>query len=121
MHSEKSGHAINLDLVMAHVDGDWELLGELSVMFIEDYPRLLEELKSSITQNDSSTVERIAHTLKGRLAFFGMTNGITQATELEDMGHANDLAGAWKALAEMEAALEVILPEFQLLSREQGK
>lgn len=106
---------------MAHVGGDRELLAELSAMFIEDYPRLLEELKSSIAQSDSSTVERIAHTLKGRLAFFGMTTGMGEAKELEDMGRAGNLAGAWRALAEMAAALEVILPEFQVLSQEQDK
>jgi HPt (histidine-containing phosphotransfer) domain-containing protein len=121
MHSEKSGQAINLDVVLAHVDGDRELLGELSAMFLEDYPRLLEELKASILQRDCSTVERIAHTLKGRLAFFGIIKGISQVTELEQMGHAHDLAGAWKSLAEMETALEFVLPEFLILSRLQSK
>jgi HPt (histidine-containing phosphotransfer) domain-containing protein len=121
MQSEKSGQVINWELVMAHVGGDRELLAELSAMFIEDYPRLLAELKLSIAQSDSSTVERIAHTLKGRLAFFGITNGVAQTKDLEDMGRAGDLTGAWKALAEMETALEVVLPEFQALSQAQGK
>jgi HPt (histidine-containing phosphotransfer) domain-containing protein len=121
MHSDKSGQAINWDIVLAHVDGDRELLSELSAMFLEDYPRLLAELKVSILQRDYSTVERIAHTLKGRLAFFGMKNGIFQVAELEQMGHARDLAGAWKALTEMETALDVVLPEFQLLSQQQSK
>jgi two-component system, sensor histidine kinase and response regulator len=121
MQSEKSGHAINLELVLAYADGDRDLLAELSAMFIEDYPRLLEELKLSITQSDLSTVERIAHTLKGRIAFFCMTNGMAQAVELEDMARAGDLAGAWKTLAEMETALEAVLPEFQILSQSQGK
>jgi HPt (histidine-containing phosphotransfer) domain-containing protein len=121
MHSEKSGQAINWEIVLAHVDGDRELLGELSAMFLEDYPRLLAELKASILQRDYSTVERIAHTLKGRLAFFGMKNGISPATELEQMGHVMDLAGAWKALTEMETALDVVLPEFQILSQQQSK
>jgi two-component system, sensor histidine kinase and response regulator len=121
MHSEKSVQAINLDIVLAHVDGDRELLGELSGMFLEDYPRLVEELKASILQRDYFIVERIAHTLKGRLAFFGMKNGISQVTELEEMGRAKDLAGAWKALTEMETALDVVLPEFQILSQRQSK
>jgi two-component system, sensor histidine kinase and response regulator len=121
MQSKKSGHAINLEQVLAHVGGDQELLAELSVMFIEDYPLLLMELKASITQSDPSTVERIAHTLKGRLAFFGITNGTIQATELEDMGRSSDLAGAPEALAAMENALEAVLSEFKLLFQDHGK
>lgn len=106
---------------MAHVDGDQDLLVELAAMFIEDYPRLLMELKTSIAQSDPSTVERIAHTLKGRLAFFGITKGTVQATELEEMGRSCNLAGAPKTLAAMENGLEAVLLEFKLLFQKQGK
>jgi two-component system, sensor histidine kinase and response regulator len=120
MHWEKNGHEINLDTAMAHVDGDRELLAELSAMFLEDYPALIEEMKTSILNRDTSTLERIAHTLKGRFAFFGVQSGSSQVVELERMGHDKNLAGALKTLDDMETALEKVLPEIQKLLQEQA-
>jgi HPt (histidine-containing phosphotransfer) domain-containing protein len=115
MHSEQNGQAIDLNIVMAHVDGDLELLKELSAMFLEDYPDILDELKESIRHRDFSTLERLAHTLKGRLAFFGIQNGTAQVRELEHLGGTHNLSGAWEALAEMETALAGVLSEIQKL------
>jgi HPt (histidine-containing phosphotransfer) domain-containing protein len=121
MKSPKGESAINWDLVMTHVDGDRELLVDLAVMFIEDYPQFLAELRTAATRSDFPAVERIAHTLKGRVAFFGLKNAVIHAAELENMGRAKNLAGAWDVMAEMESALDIVLPELQVLSIEQKK
>jgi len=119
-HTKKSGHALDLEIALSHVDGDRQLLAELTEMFLQDYPRLLDEARNSVLQGDHSGLERAAHTLKGRLAFFGIHKAREQVSELEMMGRINDLSRALQALAEVEADMEGILPEFESLSREQN-
>ena len=119
MDSKKS-KALDLDVALAHVDNDSQFLSELASMFVQDYPRLIEEARSSILQNDYAGLERAAHTLKGRLAFFGMRFLRDQLLNLEMMGRNSDLTQADKALAEIELEMKSILPEFESLVREQN-
>jgi HPt (histidine-containing phosphotransfer) domain-containing protein len=118
MDSEKPGPILDLEVALAHVDGDRELLAELCTMFIQDYPRLIGEARDAILQNDSSTLERVAHTLKGRLAFFGIQKARNQLMELEAMGRNKDLHPARQALVDIESEMKSILSEFEPLCRE---
>jgi two-component system sensor histidine kinase/response regulator len=114
-------NALNIDVALAHVDGDAEFLSELAAMFVQDYPRLMEESHEGILQSDSAVVERAAHTLKGRLAFFGITRLRDKLVSLESMGREKDLSRAPQLLADIEAAMKSILLEFKALAREQGQ
>jgi len=106
----------DIAIALAHVDGDRELLSELAVMFLEDYPRSIEEAQTSILNRDPACLERVAHTLKGRLAFFGIHKARSQVEELEIMGREKNLAGAWKTLEEIKIAMEEVLLAFQSMS-----
>jgi len=119
MTGPRADKKLDLAVALSHVDGDMQLLAELAALFLQDYPRLLEEIRGSITNADSACLERAAHTLKGRLAFFGIQKAREQALGLEISGRDQNLAGAGQALAEIEIEMESILPEFALLSRDQ--
>jgi two-component system, sensor histidine kinase and response regulator len=114
-------NALDINVALAHVDGDAEFLSELAAMFVQDYPRLIEELHQGILQSDCAVVERAAHTLKGRLAFFGITRLRDTLLSLESMGRENDLSRAPQLLADTEAAMKSILLEFEALTRDQGR
>jgi two-component system, sensor histidine kinase and response regulator len=114
-------NALDINVALAHVDGDEEFLSELAAMFVQDYPRLIEESRQGILQSDCAVVERAAHTLKGRLAFFGITRLRDRLLSLESMGRENDLSRAPQLLADIEAAMKSILLEFETLTREQGQ
>jgi two-component system, sensor histidine kinase and response regulator len=111
---------LDLDIALSHVDGDRQLLAELAVLFLQDYPRLLEEIRDSILKADFMGIERGAHTLKGRLAFFGIQRVREMALGLEMMGRTHNVAQALHALAAIETEMRGILPEFEALAREQG-
>jgi two-component system, sensor histidine kinase and response regulator len=113
--------AIDWTIALVHVDGDKQLLAELAVMFVQDCPRLLMEARESIAQMDHSKLERAAHTLKGRLAFFGIHDLRDKALRLETMGRAQLSDQAPELLAEIETEIEFIIPGFNDLSREQSK
>ena len=106
---------MDLNVALAHVDGDRQFLAELASMFLQDYPRLLQEARDSILQGDHKTLERTAHTLKGRLAFFGVQKGREKVIALELLGRSNDLSNAAQMLAEVEAEMAGILVEFEAL------
>jgi HPt (histidine-containing phosphotransfer) domain-containing protein len=110
---------MDLSIALAHVEGDLQLLAELAAMFVGDYPRFLEETHEAILRNDYATLEREAHTLKGRLAFFGILPLREKALELEMMGRNQDLSRAPQLLRELDAEMKSILPQFESLAREQ--
>jgi len=112
---------LDIDVALSHVDGDAELLSELAAMFVLDYPSLMGECRESIVQSDYSVVERAAHTLRGRLAFFGITRLRDKLADLETMGREHKLVQAQQLLTEIEIAMEPILLEFEPLTREQSQ
>ena len=117
--SEKPGKDLDLGIALSHVDGDRELLAELAALFLKDYPRLLEEMREAMLQSDFSGLERGAHTLKGRLAFFGIQRVREMALGLEMMGRGYNLAQAGQSLATIATEMKSVLPEFEALVREQ--
>jgi len=121
MNSENSNPVFDIEVALSHVDGDRELLSELATMFLEDYPRSIEEAETSILNRDYACLERVAHTLKGRLAFFGIRKARPQAEELEVMGREENIAGAWKTLEEIKTAMEEVLVEFRAISQGQDE
>jgi HPt (histidine-containing phosphotransfer) domain-containing protein len=110
--------AINFSIALEHVENDRRLLAELAAMFVQDCPRLLQEARNSIALNDCPGLERAAHTLKGRLDFFGAQRGREQAFDLERMGRTQDLTGAREALDVLDAEMKIILLEIESLTRE---
>lgn len=115
MVSDNSGKYIDMAVALAHVDGDLQFLAELAVIFLQDYPLLVNEARGSIAKNDYAGLERAAHTLKGRLAFFGIASIREQASALEAMGREKNLTGAGEALADIERELQSLLPEIESL------
>ena len=112
---------INSVTALEYVDGDSSLLRELAALFVEDYPRLFRELGDAVGALDYPTVERVAHTLKGRLAFFGMEAERNLALALELKGKECKLDEAGRLLEDLNAAIVETIPEFRDLARESEK
>lgn len=56
--------------LLDRLDGDTDLLAELVPLFLDDYPLLLEEIRSAIEKTDLEQLRRAAHTLKGTVSNF---------------------------------------------------
>jgi HPt (histidine-containing phosphotransfer) domain-containing protein len=119
--SDKSGRVLDVEVALAHVDGDTQLLSELAEMFVQDFPRMAEDLREGILHSDYAIVERTAHTLRGRLAFFGITMLREQLSDLERMGRDQDLAAALELLTDIKIAMDPIVVEFETLTRGKGR
>ncbi|MCA9133615.1 MAG: Hpt domain-containing protein [Planctomycetales bacterium] len=70
---------------LAALDGSRELLQDLALMFCEDAPAVLLELRTAVEADDPAAARRAAHSLKGLAATFYArpTTELAQRLELE--------------------------------------
>ena len=94
--------------------GDPELRQELAVMFLEDCPKLLSEIRAAMTQHDGPALKHAAHTLKGSAGVFKVQPAFDAALRMEHVGrdcdwdHSDE---AWKVLNKEMASLSVTLTD----------
>lgn len=105
MYTEASIDRRVLDTLLESLDGDAESLAELIQTYLEDAPRQIEALQQAIAEGTSTTVERIAHTLKGTSSAFGASVLSSRCQKLERSSAAGDLNGAVVSLQEIKAEL----------------
>lgn len=103
---------------MDRVGGDVEFLQEIAGLFMEDYPRLLDEIRSALARGDAHSLEHAAHTLKGSVANFGAEAAREAAFRLESMGRAGDLKPATQAYTELEEEIQRFTSALSALSSE---
>ncbi len=102
-------------VALSRVGGDVELLREIAVLFLDDYPKSLTELRSAVEARDPRRVERSAHGLKGSVSNFGARPAVDAALELETMGRAQKLVEVEHVLHTLELALAALRPELESL------
>ena len=90
--------------------GDEELLKELMVAFLSEYPPLLSQISEAIAQRDSRRLQDAAHKLKGAAASLAALRTSDAAQQLENMSRNGNLSGASTACAELEEALRRLRP-----------
>jgi len=96
--------------ILAGFDGDAGLMGEIAEMFLKDYPKLMEEIRTAISQADAGKLERAAHSLKGSVGNFGLRGVYETLLKLEAMGRVGDLAQAEDSFRTLEEQIELLKP-----------
>jgi HPt (histidine-containing phosphotransfer) domain-containing protein len=102
-------------VALSRVGGDAELLREIAILFLDDYPKSLSELRDAIQTGDAKRIERTAHGLKGSVSNFGARSAVNAALELETMGRAQKLVEVEQVLRTLELALAALRPELESL------
>ncbi len=90
---------------LADVEGDRELLLKLIGRFLDQYPKVLSEIRASVNRRDSAMLERSSHKLKGSVSHFGARKAYDSARRLEEMGRNGDLVGAEEATVVLETEI----------------
>jgi HPt (histidine-containing phosphotransfer) domain-containing protein len=106
---------LDQDLAMSRVGGDAELLKELADLFLEEYPRLLAELRLGLERRDALQVERSAHSIKGSVANFGAKRAVDAAYQIEQLGRGQKLDSVAELLHTLELALLALQTELAQL------
>jgi len=100
---------------LARVGGDLDLLKEIGALFLDEYPRALDDIHQALATGDSQLLERAAHGLKGSVANFGAHAAVDAAFQLEQLGKAGKVDPAPPALAVLERTLACLHAELSSL------
>jgi CheY-like chemotaxis protein len=107
---------LDYSAALARVGGDVELLRELAGMFLEEYPKLLEEIRLGLSEQNVPKAGNAAHQLKGLLAQFGAETARQAAYAVEQPARQGDLAATRQNLQLLEEAMRRVHPDLVQLS-----
>ena len=102
---------VDYNAALARVGGDVDLLKELAGMFMEEYPKLLGQIREGLERQDAASVTSAAHQLKGLLAQFGVEAGRQVAFAVEQPARQGDLSTAGVNCQVLEATMRRVHPE----------
>ena len=91
------------------------MLKEIAALFLDEYPRELDEIRTALASGDAHTLERAAHGLKGAVANFGARAAVDAAFQLEQLGRAGKLEQVPAVLAELERTLACLHAELSAI------
>jgi HPt (histidine-containing phosphotransfer) domain-containing protein len=102
---------LDYNAALARVGGDADLLRELAGMFLQEYPKLMNEIRAGLARQDAAGVCNSAHQLKGLLAQFGAETARQAAYGVEQPARQGDLEAVARNMLVLEAAMRRIQPE----------
>ncbi len=85
---------INVESAKARMDGDESLVIDLAEFFLEDAPKLVNEMEDALDAGHAEVVERAAHSLKGLAANFDAETLATASMIIEEHGRNENLEQA---------------------------
>ncbi|MGE5195194.1 MAG: response regulator [Deltaproteobacteria bacterium] len=98
------------------VDGDPELLLDVTRTFLTESPRLLGEIEGAIARTDAPLLRRAAHTIKGGLRLFGADAAYALACRLEGLGRAGDVQAAGEPFENLKHAVVELQQDLSLFA-----
>ncbi len=100
---EKRLPEFDAEALLSRVDGNKKLLRELVEIFLDDSPKLLEEIKHALKRGDAEALRRATHAFRGSVSTFAARQAAEAATRLESQAIERDLDGAREAFREVKA------------------
>ena len=100
----------NFSEALSNIGGDEGLLAELAAIFLEEYPELLENIRTAVANNDCEALIYHAHALKGSVSNFIALETEGAVRRLEQLGREGNLAAAPPVLGDLETALSRLAP-----------
>lgn len=100
----------NFSEALSNIGGDEDLLAELAGIFLEEYPELLENIRTAVANDDREALIYHAHALKGSVSNFVALDTEGAARRLEQLGREGNLMDAPTVLGELETALSRLAP-----------
>ena len=107
---------LNRAIALDRIGGDEELLREIAILFLDDYPNLMGDIRRACAAADGKGLERAAHSLKGSVSNFGADAAQGASFDLEMLGRNDQMEDASAALTKLEKAMDALLPEMQVLA-----
>jgi CheY-like chemotaxis protein len=99
-------------------ENDWSFFEEIAEVFLSDYPRQIDSLRSSAEIGDAASFQRAAHSLKGMLLNFQAERPAEKALRLETQGRAGELSSTGPLIEELAGEIKPLEEQLrQLIER----
>jgi two-component system, sensor histidine kinase and response regulator len=98
---------------LAAVGGDQELLRTVIEAAAEECPRLLAAIRQALQDGNPDELRRAAHTLKGAIRMFGMSEASELAYQLELMGKNNTCERVPEVWPKLDAEMAPVIQAMQ--------
>ena len=114
---EEQEPAFDREETLQRVGGDRAFLAEIADVFCGDSPRLLDEIRQQIENEDAAGLEQAAHRLKGSVANFSARPAFETAHTLEMMGQRRDLSNAHEVFETLEKQVQRLVRQLSEFTR----
>ena len=94
------------DDMLERLGGDTALLDDVLVVFLEECPKLFEEVRGAVDEGDPKRVHRAAHSMKGALLNISAAPAAAEAKQLELLGSEERLAEGAPVLERLRQEIE---------------
>jgi len=108
----------NIPTAMENVLDDPALFREITDIFLKELPDNLAKIRQAVLEKDGTSIERVAHSLKGSVGNFGADEAHETAQRLETHGKENHFELAEKEAATLETSLHDLAHELTLTLKE---
>ena len=98
------------DEMLERLGGDTELMTDVLGVFLEECPRMMQEIRAAVGQGDPLSVRRAAHSIKGALLNISAGPAAAEAKQLEFLGNEERLAETAEVLDHLQAEIERLEP-----------
>jgi two-component system sensor histidine kinase/response regulator len=106
--AQKAPSIFSREKMLAQLDGDEELLRRMIVLFHENTPNLMANIRDAICRQHGNDLRGAAHALIGSLGVFGADHAYHLARRMEETGMNNDFHRAEETFAELERAIKAV-------------
>jgi two-component system, sensor histidine kinase and response regulator len=106
--------------LLERLDGDLELLSELTEVFREDYPAQLQLAREALAGSDLQGLKGVAHSLKGSLANLAANEASNMAAMIEELTSRNELISAGPRLDQLQTELHRVYQSLTALCQKQA-
>lgn len=95
-------------------EGADDLLAELIILFGQEAPRRISQLRDAVQAGDAKGVMQLAHSLKGSSANLGAKSMASLCNQLEQQGREGNLDGALKVHDELAREYQRVLAALEV-------
>lgn len=100
--------ALDRESVLGAIGDDPELLAEVTGMFLQELPSMIQAVEQAIEASDAEALERAAHKLKGAAKIFATSHVVEALQKLENHGHMRELGEVTQLWAETRPRLDAL-------------
>ncbi len=111
----------NPQVALESVKGDADLLRVVTETYLEEYSKLVAQMREALDPFDGPQLNLAAHSLKGSLRFFGAEQGFQLAFQLELMGRDGKPEDAAETLQNLEEFLSRLTPALRSYLEQAGE